>query len=496
MASRNHLGTGTLTLLTLALGHAAAVAPLEAQTHKVAAPEKVTRAIGVYEWTGDLTKPTAARLIPVSLFIESHFEDAGVYLARPVPLALQTGDIYAIERAGQPEGTLNIDFARNIVTRHSATDDNPIGAWYGYGRFLSTQDEAKLAQLKPTAKPSVVVSSLDEPDDAPPHFVYRQPPNGSSSDTKPSSGTSSTPAPADDPDRPTMHRRDPSSSDTTAAPTTNPAPDDDPERPTLRRRDPAADNKQKKSKPGGYVLPPNDSLNDDPDRPTLRRGIPAGQATTAQLSGLPPDMHQSVAVSDATNRDDRPFAREWESSHERAVTLAGIEQLTQPRAANYLLTNKLSVAAAVAGPTLNSAKVAPSPAAAKSARKAASVAAAAPPPIPLTHEQLSGYTLSYGGLPTFIYTAEVPVTAGGPVYVTLVVQRLPAGELQVALSSITDAAHLDRTPWLRPVDVVDPDWTHRASLLFELRAQTSRQFALYRLVSAKAEQTFITGIIE
>ena len=27
------------------------------QTHKVAAPENVVRAVGVYEWTGDLTKP-------------------------------------------------------------------------------------------------------------------------------------------------------------------------------------------------------------------------------------------------------------------------------------------------------------------------------------------------------------------------------------------------------------------------------------------------------
>ena len=118
----------------------------------------------------------------------------------------------------------------------------------------------------------------------------------------------------------------------------------------------------------------------------------------------------------------------------------------------------------------------------------------------LTNEQLSADTLSDDGLPTFIYTAEAPLTDGGPVYLTLVAQRLPSGgrqgELQVALSSITDAAHLDRTPWLRPIDVVDPDASHRASLLFELRAQSSRQFALYRLLTAAAEQTFLTGVIE
>jgi hypothetical protein len=495
---------------------ALAAASLRAQTHKVDAPEKVTRAIGVYEWTGDLAKPNAARLIPVSLFIDSHLEDAGVYLARPVPFALQRGDVYSIERAGQSEGTLDIDFARNVITRHSAeAADIPAGAWYGYGRFMTPQQEAKLAKLKPSAHPSVIVSSLDD-DDTPPHFVYRQPPpSGSGSDSKSSgngsgSGSGTTTAPAADSERPVLSRRDgsgsPSSSSGSSTSTPSPAPDDDPERPTLRHRDPDAQpQQQKKGKPEGYVTPPNTSLNIDPDRPTMRRGVPEGQAATPQLSGLPPDLHQAVAVSDAGNRDVHPFAREWESSREYADTLAGIEQLAQPRVANYLAVNKLTLAAdaladkPAAGPTLNTSRAAAQPAttaASSRAKKTAPTPPPSPPPVPLSNEQISGYTLSYGGLPTFVYTAEVAVATGGPVYLTMVVQRLPAGELQVALSSVTDAAHLDRVPWLRPVDVVDPDWSHRASLLFELRAQTTRQFALYRLVSAKAEQTFLTGIIE
>jgi hypothetical protein len=114
----------------------------------------------------------------------------------------------------------------------------------------------------------------------------------------------------------------------------------------------------------------------------------------------------------------------------------------------------------------------------------------------LTSEDLRGYELSYGALPTFVYTAQSPVAQGGKVYITLVAQRLPSGELQTALASVTDATHLDRVPWMRLVDAVDPDWSHRASLLFELRAQNSRQFALYRLVTAQAEQTFVTGVIE
>lgn len=513
MALRNHFGTGTLALLALGFTCAIpAAAPLAAQTHKVDAPEKVTRAIGVYEWTGDLTKPAAARLIPVSLFIGGHMEDAGVYLARPVPFALETGDVYSIERAGVSLGTLDLDFARSLTTRHgAASDDDLAGVWYGYGRFLTVQEEAKLAKLKPAAKPSVIVSSLDEPDDAPPHFVYRQPQNadGKTTDSKPASSGDSkagnAPAPPADPDRPVLQRRAPSATDTGSASTPNPAPDDDPERPTLRHRDAAPEGKPKKEKPGGYVTGPADSLNNDPDRPTLKRGIPTGLTTTAQLSGLPPDLHQAVAVSDPANRDVHPFDREWESAREHRETLAAIQQLAQPRVANYLLTNKLTLAAtalaepAAAGPALNTSKAATTRT--TSAKKPAKPSAAPPEPpapatVPLTNEHLSGYTLSYGGLPTFVYTAEVAIATGGPVYLTMVVQRLPAGEYQVALSSVTDAAHLNRVPWLRPVDVVDPDWSHRASLLFELRAQTTRQFALYRLISAKAEQTFLTGIIE
>ena len=56
-----------------------------AQMHRVEKPESVTRAVGVYEYVGDMAKPTAARLIPVSLFYGGHFEDAGTYLARPRP---------------------------------------------------------------------------------------------------------------------------------------------------------------------------------------------------------------------------------------------------------------------------------------------------------------------------------------------------------------------------------------------------------------------------
>jgi hypothetical protein len=442
------------------------LSPLHAQTHKVEAPDKVTRAIGVYEWTGELPKPTAARLIPVSLFINSHFEDAGVYLAQPVPFVLQTGDVYSIERAGQSIGTLDLDYARDIVTHRSAIDDNPVGAWFGYGRFLTPAEEAKITALHASKPPVVIASTDSDSGNDKPQFIRRQP-----SSTAPT--TTST-----KPGAPTT--------------TSSPAPDDDPDRPTLRHRDPTDTTKQKKgsTKELGYVTPPNTSLNDDPNRPSLRRGIPADAVSTTQLVGTPPNLHQAVAVSDPANRDPHIFTREWATSTERAETLTALEALAQPRLAQYIATNKLN-------PATTPATTRKPPTSTHTTHPHTKKAAAAPlPPVPLTNEDVYGYTLSYGGLPTFVYTAEAPIPDGGPVYLTLIAQRLPSGELQVALSSVTDATHLNRTPWLRLVDVVDPDWSHRGSFLFELRAQSSRQFALYRLITAQAEQTFITGIIE
>ena len=467
---------------------------LHAQMHKVAPPEKVTRAIGVYEWTGDLAKPTAARLVPVSLFINGHMEDAGVYLAQPMPFALQTGDVYSIEQAGQAQGTLDLDYARNIITRHSAADDDPVGAWYGYGVYAPLPPPSKATPLKPSAHIAPIDGGSD--DDSAPHFKGRQPgqPDDSTPAAKPAATTPTPTTGEDDPNRPHLSRRADSTTPSTSTDTGSVP--DDPDRPTLRHRDPPPDQpKGKKQKPSDSgVIPMATSLNDDPNRPTMRRGKATVNTPATELTTLPPDLHQIVAVSDAVNRDPHIFAREWSTSTEHTETLKQLQTLAQTRIAQYLTAWQLTpVTPAPTGPSFAQTPAQP---ASKKTTHTKPAAPPLPPPPALATEQLAAYTLSYGGLPTFVYSAQSPITIGGPIYITLVAQRLPSGELQISLSSITDAAHLDRTPWLRLVDAVDPDASHRADLLFELRAQTTRQFALYRLTTAHAEQQFVTSIIE
>jgi hypothetical protein len=512
--------------------------PLSAQMHHVDKPERVTRAVGVYEWTGDMAKPDAARLIPVSIFINNRYEDAGVYLAKPIPLAVETGNVYAVQRAGDIIGNVDLDFARNIIDKRTG-DDNPLGAWYGYGRFIplsAAPPPAKLTQH--SATPASIVGSDD---DSRPSFVKPRHPsddNSTTTTTVKNSSPSTTPAPADDPDRPHMNRRD-SGSSTSGSSTTDNAPissgtnsqgtatqdpgtvpDDDPDRPTLGRRNVPDNKKQKKqSDSGSGVEAMPTSLNADPDRPQIHRGKVESATAPPQLNGTPANLHQAIAVSDAANNPIHVFARDWDSIIERAQTITEMEKLAQPLVHQYLTANHLEAAPVAAPKSTASAPVASSKPASSgpklntapaTAAKAATTthsttahttsthhtAAATPAPLTFQDEQIAGYTLSYGGLPTFVYSAALVTTVGPPVRVTIVAQRLPSGELQTSLSSVTDEGHLDRIPWMRLVDAVDPDDSHRASLLFELRAKNSRQFALYSLASAEAQQTFVTGVIE
>lgn len=459
------------------------------QMHKVAKPQEVVRAVGVYEWTGDMAKPTASRLIPVSLAINGSLQDAGEYLARPVPFALETGNVYELEKAGISDGEIDLEFARKIQTA-----DGDGGGWFGYGKFKAVAAAKKGPVLRASKTLPVVVSSGG---DSRPHFGKAGGTAASAGGTKdadtkdagtaakPDAGTTS----ADDADRPTMKRRKPDAESTT--PSTASAnennPEDDPDRPTLKRRSPEEAKKAKveaETTGTGAV----ESLNNDPDRPNLHYGRPAGALTETELPklvGMPVNLHQMVAVSDAVDRDPHNFARPWESAAERAAVLQKMETMAQAALAAY--GTHAPVAAA---PVATSQKTVHGRVRHKAAAETPQPAAA------LLDEQLNGYTLSYGGAPTYVFSAHTAGTGAALRYVLLVAQADDLGELKRALQSVTDEAHLDRTPQMKFVDVVDADASNRASLLFELRAQSSRQFVLYRVIAAEAQLIFAGGSIQ
>jgi hypothetical protein len=223
-------------------------------------------------------------------------------------------------------------------------------------------------------------------------------------------------------------------------------------------------------------------LNDDPGRPNLHHGKPTSAMTETdlpKLTGLPPNLHQMVAVSDAVNRDPHPFTLEWDDPAQHQAVLQKMQGLAQAQLAAY------------GKPT---ATAAPAPKKTTTTTPAKSHRAAAPAPsVPLLDEDLKAYTLSYGGAATYVYSANTGGTGAALRYVTIVAQADGLGDIKPAIQNVTDAAHLDRSPKMQFVDVVDAEASNRASLLFELRSQNARQFALYRVIASHPEQIFLTG---
>jgi hypothetical protein len=279
-----------------------------------------------------------------------------------------------------------------------------------------------------------------------------------------------------------MQRRtsDTSSTTDTGPTTTSSTPSDDPDRPTLKRH--SAEDAKRAHDTNSVVG--TGALNDDPDRPNLHRGKPTSAMTDSdlpKLSGLPQNLHQMVAVSDAANRDPHPFTLEWDDPTQHAAILEKMQTMARAQLAAY---------------TSAPGTKAPAPAAKKATTTATTHthrATTAPAPTPLLDEDLKAYTLSYGGAATYIYSAHTAGTGADLRYITIVAQDNGLGELKPAIQNVTDAAHLDRTPNMRFVDVVDVEASNRASLLFELRAQNARQFGLYRVIAAHSEQIFLTG---
>ncbi len=488
---------------------ASTLLPLFAQTRKGPAPQPapdVLRAVSVYEWTGDLAKPTAARVVPVSLFIDHQFQDAALYLSRPMPLALEPGNIYALESAGVKQGDVTLINAAR--TRNASTTTSFDEGWFAYGTFKP------VVIPKPYVPSSLVTNAhIITSGEGRPHFGKT--PDATTPAASTPAQTTQTPQnqPPADPNRPILHHTapgdpqqtaprttdsqpssttPPASTQTSSAtppaaaqiPPTAPAPQTKPDttnadRPTFPR--PTSDQKtqqsssRRKSRPNdASVTDAGGLLADDPGRPHLHHGGTTGSAAIPALHGLPPDMHQMIAVSDAADRPEHNFAYQWPDATAKSVMISKLETLA--RAA-------LSKSPVPAAPPASHTHTA-------HARKAAT-----PPPIVLLDEQLHAYEISYGGVDVFIFTAH---TGEGPTLqsVTLLAQPDIYGALHVLLQSVTGATGLDQHPQMRFLDAVDADGDNRAELLFELRGETQRQFALYRIAQGTATQDFLTGTMQ
>ena len=409
------------------------------------------RAVAVLEWTGEMTKPKTSRLVPVTVYDGDTLQDGGVYLARPEPLAVDGGTEYELQKNGRKIGLFEL---------RSAGQEE--GSWVGFGTWKPLPQPVSQKKLAELAQAQIDDEYSDRP------VLHRK----SHPDDKPAPGKSgsessaSSKAPAPDPDRPTLHQPSPSQQTASA-----PAAAEDPDRPRLTKPKPA-----KKVAEEGYVE--SVAKVTDPGRPRLMRGKPAdsGQDVAPTLMGLPADMQQAVAVSDAANHPDHPWDFSWANPDDEIKMKAELEQVAR---------DALGLSA-------------PPPAAAAAPKRKPHKGKAAPPPpppapAPLEDEQYRVFQLAYGSGATLVLTARAGEPLTGQKFVTLIAQPDLYGSLLVLFKSVTDSDHLDVTPRMRLVDAVDAMADNRGELLFELRGSTQRQFALYRVMRGTAERLFVTG---
>jgi hypothetical protein len=443
------LRMGLATAVLLAVTHLPAQYPGQVAKSSKEAPE--LRSIAILEWTGEAGHPKKSRLVPVAVLdgarlLGDQLQDGGIYMARPEPMALAGEVEYELQQNGKPMGLFDL--------KKSGQEQ---GGWVGYGAWKPL----------PTPKPSrpEQIKIDDEDSDKPVlhrkhHAEDGRAPEGGGSD----SGSASS-APAADPDRPTLHKKETSSNTTSTA-----APPDDPDRPVLKK------SSKKPPEDTAHV----DSLPEatDPDRPRLKRGKSSGGGAelVPTLMGLPPDMQQAVAVSDARSRPEHTWSYSWADPDDAAKMRSALEVIA--RAALGLNPPPTPPAPRKSSARKN-AKPKPSP--------------EPPPPAPLLDEQFRVFELAYGSGATLVLTARTDGPLAQQKFVTLIAQPDLYGNVLVLLNKVAVGAHLDETPRMRLVDAVDAMADNRGELLFELRGATQRQFALYRVLRGQAEKLFVSG---
>ncbi len=411
------------------------------QVYKKPLDEKppVLRAVSVYEWTGPMEKPTASRMVPVCVYDGDALQDGTVYLSRPEPLAVAPQVEYEIEASGHPVGLFAVQNAARIE-----------GNWVGLG--------APLPLPKPTHKRQQF-QKIDDFGESDRPVLYRK--HSQANTNGQSASGASQPAPADDADRPHLNRK--SDAPATASGTQNAPADND--RPVLHKPKPAV---QTSAANAGQI---------DPNRPRLLRGH-MGELNldlTPQLKGLPADMNQAVAVSDATTRPEHLWKYRWADSSDEKKMKAALEQI----ALDAMGMKPLGV---------------PLPAG-KHSKKTAPAAIETPAaPQVLGDEIFKSFELAYNSNATLVLTATNNLAGKEAKYITLIAQPDLYGNPLIVFKQVTDLFHLDERPRMRLIDAVDAMADRRAELLFELRTTDDRQFALYRVYRGTAELIFTTGV--
>ena len=499
--SRSFAG-GVILALVAGCGALAAVGQYPGQLTKSATEDGHLRSVAVLEWTGEVAHPKSARLVPVLLFDGKELRDASVYLARPQPLAVSRDVEYQIEQNGQRTGLFEV-----------ANAGQEQGSWVGYGKFHLPPAPKPKASMKEMAKLQVIDEESDKPVL---HRKHHPEDEAAKSETK--TGNSSA-KPAEDGDRPRLHRKD-TAADEAKSDGAAPAASEDPDRPVMKRRSASEAERggensttastgsdAKKSDPDQPKLKKSKKKKDDgeanfseaiggltdPDRPRLKRGRPNedGVEIAPTLVGLPENLLQAVAVSDEKDRPEHLWRYDWSDPADAEKMKAALEDVAREAlglktAPSLMASGSNSVSAssdAKSSKTTGTGNV-------RGRGRNLAQKPAPPEPAKLAGEIYRVFELSYDSGATLVLTAHTDDPRGQQRHVTLIAQPDLYGNALVLKKSVADDRSLDDEPRLRLIDAVDALADNRGELLFEARGATKREFVLYRVTRGEVEELF------
>jgi hypothetical protein len=455
---------------------------------------KGPRAVGLLQ----LNKSGKGSLIPVAIEIDGKFYDASIYKADPVPMALEGGTVYEVERDGESQGLFTIRGAL-----HNKNPDSPT-PWLGAGTYVANGTVVANTVHKAEDKPRGL--DADE-NDAPPRLTRGKETSESSGPGSAGGGANSGASPKAGSNAgsagngsnssggaPSSNAGEGSGSakgDTQASSTAQTSPGKPgASQGSPPQNAPAQGSPDKSSKPQGQNA-------QNYYRPTLRRGKPTESAPTdaeddaalatdkltlptkggTSAGGGPQTTVQLVpAISDAGGPQPESYKFFWKEGEE------------EDRKKQMLALAADEVRAYLAKEAKDTIPAKPVAAKTGTSKSGVRVHQSKGKVEPMFENvEFRAFDVWKNSQPVMILTADAhfpPAAASdtGPVVynVTIAARTDIYGDLRKLYTGITDKFHLDVTPKLDLIDAVDADGDGRGELLFRETTDAGTGYLIYR----------------
>jgi hypothetical protein len=466
-------------------------------------------------------------LVPIAILIGGKFWDASAYKADPVPMALEPGTVYEAERAGSSLGLFTINSALQSRTVNTQIP------WIATGKWVPGGSETAKTELKAETAP-VGIDKSDEP----PRLTRDPtkmgtpadasgPKTASTSGSAPSGSTPSSSTSSSSGDEPPRLKKSASTAPETPPTGSSGPASSDGAKPDSKNGDTkAGDSKPADAKPADakaadrVSVPTSDSGASEANRPRLRRGKPVeplpeddvpGYSRPGAVSSSASSSAASSAASPAAQAADAAKAAQAKADTAPVDLVPAISDATGPEARSYAFTwikgeegdrreqmvalAKQKVRAYVAA--LAKATISPTAVTGQGARRGAAAKAAVKTKDPiLDNVKMTSFDVWTINQPVMVFSAlaHMPPATGAAqadsdsalqYSVLMVAYPDTYNNLHPIYVGVTDKYHLDLTPRLELIDVVDADGDGRGEFLFREITDGGNGWVIYRATADK-----------